>query len=70
MKTWSVPRVLQPKPSDMGEKKKGDLSALWVYKFRCLGYLYLLGYTRDDVVRLIYLESAGPHENFCRDLKR
>ena len=55
---------------DIGEKKKGDLSALWVYKFRCLGQLYLLGYTRDDGVQLVYLEAVGPHENFYRDIKR
>ncbi|MCL2830028.1 MAG: type II toxin-antitoxin system RelE/ParE family toxin [Betaproteobacteria bacterium] len=55
---------------DAGEKKKGDLSQLWVYKFRCKGQLYLLGYTRDDVVRLVYLEALGSHENFYRDLKR
>ena len=55
---------------DVGEKKKGDLSELWVYKFRCLGQLYLLGYTRDDEIRLVYLEAVGPHENFYRDLKR
>lgn len=52
-----------------GERKKGDLGALWVYKFRSQGQLYLLGYTVDEVVRLIYLESVGPHENFYRDLK-
>lgn len=55
---------------DIGEKKKGDLSELWVYKFRCLGQLYLLGYTREDGIRLIYLEAVGPHENFYRDLKQ
>ncbi len=55
---------------DIGEKKRSDLSELWVYKFRCLGQLYLLGYTRDDGVRLVYLEALGPHENFYRDLKR
>lgn len=55
---------------DVGEKKKGDLAQLWVYKFRCMGQLYLLGYTRDDVVRLVYLEALGSHENFYRDLKR
>jgi len=32
--------------------------------------LYLLGYSLDDSVRLIYLEAVGPHENFYRDLKR
>ena len=30
---------------DVGEKKKGDLAHLWVYKFRSQGQLYLLGYT-------------------------
>ncbi|MDY0072196.1 MAG: type II toxin-antitoxin system RelE/ParE family toxin [Thauera sp.] len=55
---------------DIGDKKKGDLSQLWVYKFRCLGQLYLLGYTRDNSVQLVYLEAVGPHENFYRDLKR
>ena len=55
---------------DLGERKKGDLAALWVYKFRSQGQLYLLGYSRDDGLRLIYLEAVGPHENFYRDLKR
>lgn len=55
---------------DVGEKKKGDLADLWVYKFRSHGQLYLLGYTRDNEVCLIYLEAVGPHENFYRDLKR
>ena len=55
---------------DIGDKKKGDLARLWVYKFRCQGQLYLLGYTRDDKIRLVYLEALGSHENFYRDLKR
>jgi mRNA-degrading endonuclease RelE of RelBE toxin-antitoxin system len=55
---------------DVGERKKGDLEQLWVYKFRSQGQLYLLGYTLEDTVRLIYLEALGPHENFYRDLKR
>jgi mRNA-degrading endonuclease RelE of RelBE toxin-antitoxin system len=55
---------------DVGEKKKGDLADLWVYKFHSRGQLYLLGYTRDDAVRLVYLEAVGSHENFYRDIKR
>ena len=55
---------------DTGERKKGDLAQLWVHKFRSQGQLYLLGYTREDKVRLIYLEALGPHENFHRDFKR
>ncbi len=55
---------------EIGERKKGDLAALRVLKFRSSGQLYLLGYTVDDAVRLVYLEAVGPHENFYRDLKR
>jgi mRNA-degrading endonuclease RelE of RelBE toxin-antitoxin system len=55
---------------DIGEKKKGDLATLHVFKFHSNGQLYLLGYTREENLRLIYLESVGPHENFYRDLKR
>ena len=54
----------------VGERKKGDLAELFVYKFCSQNQLYLLGYTVDDEVRLIYLEAVGPHENFYRDLKR
>lgn len=53
-----------------GERKKGDLADLLVYKFRSQNQLYLLGYTVDDSVRLVYLEAVGPHENIYRDLKR
>jgi mRNA-degrading endonuclease RelE of RelBE toxin-antitoxin system len=55
---------------EIGERKKGDLAALRVHKFHSGGLLYLLGYTLDDGVWLIYLEAVGPHENFYRDMKR
>ena len=54
----------------IGERKKGDLADLYVHKFRSQGQLYLLGYTVEEAVRLVYLESVGPHENFYRDMKR
>lgn len=54
----------------LGERKKGYLANLLVFKFRSHGQLYLLGYTIDDEIRLIYLEAVGPHENFYRDIKR
>jgi mRNA interferase RelE/StbE len=54
----------------VGERKKGDLSDLLVYKFRSHAHLFLLGYSVDDGLRLIYLEAIGSHENFYRDLKR
>lgn len=55
---------------EIGERKKGDLAELHVCKFRSQGQLYLLGYTLDDAVRLVYLEAVGSHENFYRDIKR
>lgn len=56
----------------VGERKKGDLAHLLVYIFHSQGQLYLLGYSvaEGEDVKLIYLEAVGPHENFCRDLKR
>lgn len=54
----------------IGERKKGDLAALSVFKFRSGEQLYLLGYSLDDDVRLIYLEAVGPHQNLSLDLKR
>ena len=62
-------RVVAADPT-LGERKKGDLAELFVYKFRSQNQLYLLGYTIDDEIRLIYLEAVGPHENFYRDFKR
>lgn len=55
---------------ELGDRKKGDLTALRVFKFHSAGQLYLLGYTLDEGVCLVYLESVGPHENFYRDLER
>jgi mRNA-degrading endonuclease RelE of RelBE toxin-antitoxin system len=54
----------------LGERKKGDLADLRVHTFRSRGQLYLLGYTVDEQVQLIYLEAVGRHENVYRDIKR
>lgn len=54
----------------VGQVKQGDLAALRVHKFRSGGQLYLLGYTLDEGICLVYLEAVGPHENFYRDVKR
>lgn len=61
--------AISKKPS-VGERKKGDLAALLVYQFKSNSQLYLLGYSVDDGLRLLYLEAVGPHENFYRDIKR
>lgn len=55
---------------NMGERKKGDLACLLVYKFCSQNQLYLLGYTLDDGLRLVYLQAVSSHENFYRDLKQ
>lgn len=55
---------------NIGERKKGDLADLFVYKFRSHNQLYLLGYSVDASIRLVSLEAVGPHENFDRDIKR
>ena len=54
----------------IGEQKRGDLANLFVHRFHNQNQLYLMGYTIDQGVRLVYLEVVGPHENFYRDIKR
>ena len=65
----SAVEVVRHNPK-IGEQKKGDLAALRVFKFRSGGQMYLMGYTLDEGVRLIFLEALGPHENFYRNWKR
>jgi mRNA-degrading endonuclease RelE of RelBE toxin-antitoxin system len=62
--------VIVSNTPSIGERKKADLAALLVYKFKSNGQLYLLGYSLDDGLRLIYLEAIGSHEKFYRDIKR
>ena len=57
--------VLDP---TIGEAKKGDLSGVFVYKFKCREQLTLLAYEYDPNTRILLL--LGSHENFYRDLKR
>jgi mRNA interferase RelE/StbE len=54
---------------ELGTQKRGDLARLFVVKFKVLGQEFLLGYTKEDELKLVYLEALGPHENFYRDLK-
>ena len=37
----------------IGDQKKGDLAALYVYKFRSQGQLYLLGYTIGEELKFV-----------------
>ena len=60
-------REILKNPSS-GEKKKGDLKSVFIYKFRIDNTLYLLAYSySSDALELIML---GPHENYYRDLKK
>ena len=54
---------------EIGERKKGDLSYLWVHKFKMNGQLVLLGYSWQEEKLELYLLSVGPHENFYEDMK-
>ena len=54
----------------LGDRKKGDLSFLHVYKFKMNQQLTLLGYSFDDGALILTLMALGSHENFYRDIKR
>ena len=51
----------------IGEEKKGDLSGIFVYKFKMHHQLMLLAYEWDPKARILL--ALGVHENFYRDLK-
>lgn len=54
----------------VGDKKKGDLSHVFVYKFKIHKEEHLLAYTLNEKEKKIVLLAFGSHENFYRDLKR
>lgn len=51
----------------LGERKRGDLAGVYVYKFDCLGQQMLLAYEWDPTRRVLL--ALGVHENFYRNLK-
>jgi len=52
---------------ESGTAKKGDLSGVYVYKFKIKNQEYLLAYEWDPEERVLL--ALGFHENFYRDLK-
>jgi len=54
----------------LGEKKKGDLLFLRVYKFKMIKQLTLLGCSYQDNCAVLELIALGSHENFYRDVRR
>ena len=53
-----------------GQQKVGDLSDLYVFKFKLGSEDWLLGYTIHTSKRVITWHAIGHHENFYRDVKR
>jgi mRNA-degrading endonuclease RelE of RelBE toxin-antitoxin system len=58
------------KNPEIGVRKSGKLSKFFVHKFVFQRVLYLLAYTKDKEIRIVNLESIGPHENFYEKLQR
>lgn len=56
------------KDPQIGTQKRGDLSGVYVYKFKSQNQEILLAYEFDPKTR--YLLLLGTHENFYRNLKR
>lgn len=52
----------------LGEPQKGDLSGVFVYKYRSQQQPMLLAYEYDPGSRMLLL--LGSHENFYQKLKR
>ncbi len=52
----------------IGQMKKGDLTGVYVHKFKMKKDLFLLAYTFDPATRTLIM--LGSHENFYRDLKK
>jgi mRNA-degrading endonuclease RelE of RelBE toxin-antitoxin system len=52
----------------IGQEKKGDLSGVFVYKFKVHRQEVLLAYEWDKAQRILL--ALGVHENFYRNLKK
>lgn len=53
-----------------GDRKKGVLREVWVYKFEALNDQWLLAYRILEKERVLQLLHFGQHENFYRDLTK
>ena len=62
-----VQRIAQ-NPSIGEEKKKGDLTGVFVHKFNIETAQYLLAYR--NISEDLELVMIGPHESYYRDLKQ
>ncbi|HAS8440036.1 TPA: type II toxin-antitoxin system RelE/ParE family toxin [Vibrio vulnificus] len=55
---------------EIGTRKKGDLSHLWVHKFKMDKQEVLLGYSWVEDKLELYLLNVGPHENYYESMKK
>jgi mRNA-degrading endonuclease RelE of RelBE toxin-antitoxin system len=55
---------------NVGQEKLGDLSGIFIYKFKMVNQLTLLAYTYNDQTITLTLLKLGSHENFYRNLKK
>ncbi len=60
-------KLILENPS-IGAEKKGDLSEVYVHKFKIKTIQYLLAYRFNE--ELLELIMIGPHQNYYRDLKK
>jgi len=58
------------KKPEIGTEKIGDLSNLFVYKFKVGKSEWLLGYTFNASKKIVTWHSIGQHENLYRDTKK
>ncbi|MCP3659677.1 MAG: type II toxin-antitoxin system RelE/ParE family toxin [Bacteroidetes bacterium] len=56
------------KTPSIGKAKIGELSGIFVYKFKMINQLTLLAYEFNETD--LYLIGIGSHQNFYRDLKK
>ncbi len=52
---------------EKGERKRGDLKNIWVYKFRVHAKIFLIAYLWNEKTRTLI--ALGMHENFYRNVK-
>jgi mRNA-degrading endonuclease RelE of RelBE toxin-antitoxin system len=55
---------------NIGEKKRGNLAFLRVYKFKMNKQLTLLGYSFEENELVLELIALGSRENFYRDFNQ
>jgi mRNA-degrading endonuclease RelE of RelBE toxin-antitoxin system len=60
-------RLILENPN-IGDEKKGELSEVYMHKFKIKTIQYLLAYRFNE--KKLDLIMIGPHQNYYRDLKR